>query len=138
MRLLLATALIAIVVPATAAAPGWTGRYSFENGLGRNAGGTYMSIEHNLVIGPRSCRLTASGYQTDTDIICRANGAGGTLTVNFVSNGDGRIANQYGVIQYRPGQTLFTLTRSPRGLVTRWGAYKPDATRGAGNYFRRG
>lgn len=134
---LIVAAAITAALPATAAAPGWAGRYSFENGLGRNAGGYYMTVAHRLTIGARGCRLDAEGYQTDDHILCRAVPAGNTLSVNFVSYADGKVANQYGTILYRPGQTLFTLNRTPRGIVTRWGAYQPDATRGAGKYFRR-
>jgi hypothetical protein len=138
--------LIAAVGLAATAAPAlaqgaWTGRYVYEEPLGRDAVGTgiTISVVHRLTLAPGSCRLDAQGYQTDTHIRCRAVPLGpNRLQVRFVSHGDGRPTNQFGVAQYRPGQPLLTLTRAPGGrLVTTWQAYGLNSGAKTGRFLHR-
>ncbi|MGA0608183.1 DUF5991 domain-containing protein [Phenylobacterium sp. VNQ135] len=138
--LLLGVAVFGLAATAQAA-PAWTGTYAFHEALGRDAVGTgiTISVDHKLTVGPNSCRLTAEGYQTNTQIRCTAVPNGDRLVVNFVSFGDGSVANQYGVKLYQPGQPLFTLSRKGATLVTTWQGYKPnmDGNMKPGGYFKK-
>ncbi|GJE76831.1 DUF5991 domain-containing protein [Methylorubrum suomiense] len=110
---------------------GWQGRYRYEHDAGLTEGGSSAHVTYDLVIGPDGarggCVLTARGFQTDERIICHARSDGSILAVSFHRYEDGRTVNKYGVAVYKPGETLFTLSRAAEaGLLTRWGALAPD------------
>jgi hypothetical protein len=131
---------IALAVPSAGQGRGWTGTYVYQEALGRDAvgQGNAVSVTHRLTIAPGACRLRARGYQTDTTIRCRAVAVGADrLQVVFVSNGDGRVVNQYGVAQYRPGQPLLLLERHGGRMTTLWQGYTTEGARGLGVYLRR-
>ncbi|MET0273364.1 MAG: DUF5991 domain-containing protein [Phenylobacterium sp.] len=113
---------------AMAQTAGWNGTYSFNESLGRDAVGQGISIfvDHRLTVGPKGCRFTANGYQTNTTIRCAAKAGADRLDVKFVSFGDGSVKNQFGVQLYKPGQTMFSLSREGGRLITTWGAYTPQ------------
>ncbi len=140
-RLAMAAMAMMAAAPVTAQ-PGWTGRYVFDADLGRDGlgKGITIGVTHTLVLGGKAgCVLVAEGYQTDTYIRCTATPAGTGVRIAFKSHRDGSLVNDYGVAQYKPGATLFTLTRGKRGVVTTWGAYEPDGIKGkSGVYFRKG
>ena len=134
---------LSLLAGASVAAQGnWNGRYVYHESLGRDAGGagTAVSREHRLTIAPGRCRLRATGYQTDMTIVCRAFAVGaGKLAIRFVSFGDGRSVNQYGVARYRAGEPLLILSRDNGRIVTDWQGYTlDDDTARPGIYFRRG
>ena len=126
MGLGLATSLIAF-----AAAP-LDGIYVYEQALGPGAGGTQNFVTHTLTIdGPEGCRLLAQGFQTDETIRCKAMPYGDRLLVSFVSFGNGKVENKYGVKLYSPGQPLFAISQAPNGFVTTWQGYSKAAGDGA-------
>jgi hypothetical protein len=103
------------------------GHYRYEWDGGRTAGGTGIVITYDLTIGPRSCQLTALGFQTHEEIRCEVANANGATTVRFVSYSDGKVVNRYGVAVYKPGQELLRLRAGSAGvLLTELLALKPD------------
>lgn len=129
--------LAAVAQPAAA----WNGTYAYNEPQGRDAAGAGASIfvDHRLTISPNGCRLTAQGYQTNTTIRCAAKASGDRLDVSFVSFGDGKLTNQYGVKLYNVGQPLVSLRRQAGGLTTTWQGYKPglEAHEKPGAYFKK-
>ncbi|WP_425069818.1 DUF5991 domain-containing protein [Reyranella sp.] len=110
------------------AAPQWDGTYVYEQALGPGAGGTQNFVTHTLTVaGPEGCRLVAQGFQTDENIRCKAMPDGDRLLVSFVSYGDGKVENKYGVKLYSVGQPLFAIAEAPNGLVTTWQGYAKAA-----------
>lgn len=144
-RSVLACAALALTgaaaAPVAAQPAAWTGTYAYNEPLGRDAVGQGMSIfvDHRLTLGANACRLTALGYQTNTAIRCTAKAAGDRLDIAFVSFGDGKVTNAYGVKLYDVGQTLFSLKRQGGGVMTTWGAYRPglEGHEKPGVYFKR-
>jgi len=141
-----ATAL-AVIVALTAATPSlaeavdsgnWAGRYVYEHDGGRTAGGTGIVVTHVLNMKNNSCRLEASGFQTDETIVCRTRIDGKGVVVSFVGYPGGGTRNKYGVAQYRTGGTLFSMRKTAKGIVTTWGDYSPveDGQPRVGGYFR--
>ncbi|WP_294261285.1 DUF5991 domain-containing protein [uncultured Sphingomonas sp.] len=140
MRKVTITAMAMMTAAPAMAQPGWNGTYVFESDLGRDAVGQgyAIGVEHRLTLGRGGCRLTAEGFQSNEDIRCTATPTANGLRIAFKGYADGGTTNQYGVAQYKPGATLFTLTRGKRGVVTTWGAYEPDGIKGkSGVYFRK-
>jgi len=139
-----ALAAIAMLTPATpavaqAAGPGaWWGRYVYEHDGGQTAGGSGIAVTHVLNLKKSSCRLEASGFQTDETIVCRARVDGTGVVVSFAGYPDGGTRNKYGVAQYRTGGTLFSMRKTAKGIVTTWGDYSPveDGQPRVGRYFR--
>ncbi len=132
--------LVGLASSAALAAPpvtDWNGTYAYSESLGRDPGGAVPFIEHRLIVGPSSCRIVAEGFQTDTNIRCKAAPNGNKLEVRFASFADGRLENRYGNRQYAVDQPLFSIARGPGGLVTTWEAYKPDTATPSGVYFKK-
>lgn len=122
---------------ASAAAQSWYGEYGYEEMVPR-AGGVTGSIDYGLKLDDSGCTLHAEGVMTNETMLCTARMQGNSLVIRFRSFADGKIKNQYGVTVHKPGETLFTLTRSPRGLITRWQGYTPsDGKRRTGRYFTK-
>ena len=140
MRALALAALACAVAAPAIAVPRWTGRYIYEESLGRDLSGTTaLFITHTLTLSPGGgCSLLTEGVQTYVRVRCRTVRQGDALAVLFRSYDDRDGANGLGPRQYRPGTALFTLTPTNRGLVTRWQGYEraPKGPR-AGRYFRR-
>ncbi|WP_422017158.1 DUF5991 domain-containing protein [Reyranella sp.] len=110
------------------AAQPWDGTYVYEQALGPGAGGTQNFVTHTLTVaGPEGCRLIAKGFQTDENIRCKAMPDGDRLLVTFVSYGNGKVENKYGVKLYSVGQPLFAIAEAPNGLVTTWQGYAKAA-----------
>lgn len=117
---------------AALAAQPWDGTYVYEQALGPGAGGTQNFVTHTLTVsGPDGCRLAAQGFQTDETIRCKAMPDGDRLVVSFVSFGNGKVENKYGVKLYSPGQPLFVIAKAPNGLVTTWQGYAKAVDDGA-------
>ncbi len=118
--------------PIAHAAQPWDGTYVYEQALGPGAGGTQNFVTHTLTVsGPEGCRVVAQGFQTDETIRCKAMPDGNRLLVTFVSFGNGKVENKYGVKLYSPGQPLFVISQAPNGLVTTWQGYSKAAGDGA-------
>ena len=110
------------------AAQPWDGTYVYEQALGPGAGGTQNFVTHTLTVaGPEGCRLIAKGFQTDENIRCKAMPDGDRLLVTFVSYGNGKVENKYGVKLYSVGQPLFAIAEAPNGFVTTWQGYAKAA-----------
>lgn len=110
------------------AAQPWDGTYVYEQALGPGAGGTQNFVTHTLTVaGPEGCRLIAKGFQTDENIRCKAMPDGDRLLVTFVSYGNGKVENKYGVKLYSFGQPLFAIAEAPNGFVTTWQGYAKAA-----------
>ena len=140
---LAALPLLTTTLPAQAA-PDWQGRYRYEHDAGLTEGGSSAHVTYELVIGPAGarggCRLSARGFQTDERIVCQTKPDGQTLTVSFYRYEDGRTVNKYGVAVYKPGESLFTLSRADgAGLLTRWQSLEPDgeSVSGSGAFFSK-
>lgn len=128
-------------VAAAQPAPNWNGAYAYSEPAGRDAGGAGPAafVEHRLIVGANGCRLTAKGYQTDSEIRCKATPSAGRLDVSFLSFGDGKVENKYGVKLYSVGQPLFSIARKGAALTTTWQGYSKAlvAPRPAGAYFKK-
>ena len=86
------------LAPVALAAQPWDGTYVYERALGPGAGGTQNFVTHTLTVsGPDGCRLVAQGFQTDETIRCKAMPDGDRLVISFVSLGNGKVENKYGV-----------------------------------------
>jgi hypothetical protein len=129
----------AIATPALAAPPGWLGRYVYEQSLGRGPGGDAPFITHTLTLGPKTCTLRTEGFQVFEVIRCDVVWRGDAVNILFLGYDDeARDANLRPIKHYRPGEPLLTLTRTARGLQTRWQGYarKPAKAALVGRYFR--
>lgn len=125
--------------PVSPPGAGWTGRYTYEYDGGKTVGGSAVIVGYTLTIGPSTCRLDASGFQTDETILCTTRPAGSTIDVLFRSYGDGATTDRYGNPVYSVGDPLFALERRDGRLLTRWKGYAlPDEKpRPPGVFFRR-
>ena len=125
----LLTGATALAAPPPSA---WDGTYVYEQSLGRAAGGVETFVTHTLTIGgPEGCRLVAQGYQTDDTIRCKAMPDGDRLLISFVSFGNGKVENKYGVKLYSVDQPLFAIAKTSSGLDTTWQGYSKAAVEGA-------
>lgn len=61
------------------------------------------------------------------------------MEIRFVSFAGGEIENEFGVVQYRKGEVLFTLERTrDQRLLTIWGErFVPPGVKKSGRYFSR-
>lgn len=135
---------LSVAAPAGAARlADWYGRYVWEESLGRIGGATPAEgvaafVTHTLTLGrsggSTGCMLNAEGFQTDEHIRCTATPQGNALVVKFYG-----LAAQSRGATYRRGTPLFTLMRTPAGLVTRLQASGPTSDAGPrrGRLFRR-
>lgn len=121
-RLALATAVLgALALPASAAGPGnWPGTYVYEEAI---AG---AGLEYQLVIKPSHghalvANLDVDGFQTKDRIACDVKANELKATVTFKANRPGG-----NPAPYQAGEVLFTLEHGRHGLVTHWGAMKPQ------------
>jgi len=114
----------AVTLPAAASAQvaGWTGRYVWEEEVGRHGGTTPSDsiaafITYTLAIGPGNgstgCTLTGQGFQTNRRIQCTVTPRANSIIVKFYKFGTGNIGGRY-----PSGAQLFTLTRTRNGIVT--------------------
>ncbi|MDV3458055.1 DUF5991 domain-containing protein [Sphingomonas sp. HF-S4] len=120
--MMIAAAAAVLPNPATAQVAGWNGRYVWEEDVGRHGGTTPSDsvvafITYTLSIGPGNgptgCLLTGQGFQTNRRIQCTVTPRGNAITVKFYKFGADNVGGRY-----PSGQPLFTLTRTPRGIVT--------------------
>ncbi len=118
---------------------GWTGRYTYDYDGGRTAGGSTEIVSYTLTIGPSTCRLDASGFQTDETILCTTRSGAGKVDVLFKSYGDGGTTDRYGNPVYSVGDPLFALEQAGGRLLTRWKGYAlpDDKPHPPGLFFRR-
>lgn len=119
----LAAAAAMVASPAPAEVAAWNGRYVWEEGVGRHGGpdprdSVAAFITYTLSIGPGNgptrCTLNGQGFQTNKRIRCTLTPQGKSIIVKFQGYGADNMFDD----GYRGGQPLFTLTRTPRGLVT--------------------
>lgn len=115
----------------------WVGTYTYEAFLGENSAEDKVLIEYVLTINKNECVITSQGYQTDEKIMCETEEENNNLIVKFISYGDGSTKNIYGVEEYPPKSTLFTLTHKKPNLITTWGLLAPDDTFSTGEHFKR-
>jgi hypothetical protein len=114
----------------------WIGEYEYQVSLGHTVGGDPILLDMKLTIGKEGqCEFVQQGYQTDDDVICKISVAPNGINILFEKFSNGEIAYPSGVVIYRPGEVLFSLSKSKNHLITKWGGIKPDGLRRVGKYF---
>jgi len=105
----------------------WDGRYVYEASYGDTFSGISAVVVYTLMLGDGRCLLSAKGYQTNEEILCRAHRSKNALTIRFASYSNGDVANIYGVQMYKVGGVLFVLAKGDsNALLTYWYDLKPD------------
>ena len=138
----LAIGAAAITSAHAAPLPGWYGHYVWEEEIGRIGGSTPAEgvtafITYTLALGPGNgatgCMVHAEGYQTYEQLKCTATPQMDSLIIKYYKFGP----NAPG--RYAMGAPLFTMTRTPHGLITRLQALRPAvrSTPQTGRLFRR-
>lgn len=122
----------------------WVGEYVFEEDGGRTAGGTPISVAHQIHVsregGALKARLESNGYQTYAAFECEARVEANKLKLFFARHAD---ENVFLRGDYRRGDLLLTLARAGAGrrprVLTYWGAFRPQFRRPRQGrvYFRR-
>ena len=128
----------------------WYGEYSYYASGGQTAGGSQIMMDITLKIdkqgGKESCELNADGYQTYDRILCTTAMDKNRLTLQFKSYPDGKIVNPIGVVEYKVGETLFSLEKSTaknekkqNRYIPHWGTYTPfgDERKNTKDYFEK-
>jgi hypothetical protein len=106
----------------------WTGIYEFDEDGGKTAGGTRVTVHHEIRILDSGEGLIAmiksQGYQTSRDLVCTAKIEGSKLKIYLGDYGEDNVFETY-----QRGELLLTLERkAEKGktmLLTHWGAFKP-------------
>ncbi|MFN8109327.1 MAG: DUF5991 domain-containing protein [Thermoleophilia bacterium] len=119
------------------------GAYGWTQDLGTTVGGTPIIIQHRLQVraaaaGAASLRgvLRSDGFQTRARLRVRLEPTDRFVDVRFVSYGDGKAVNPFGIAEYRRGELLFSLSGSLRNLRTRVYDWNVDVHARRGAYFR--
>ncbi|WP_366919977.1 DUF5991 domain-containing protein [Burkholderia cepacia] len=141
-RLIIALCLV-ISVPFARACDGdvgrgWQGRYEYQDGF--SDGIQPIITQITLVVRDgKECGLMWNGYQKNEEIVCSTRAERGSMEIRFVSFAGGEIENEFGVVQYRKGEVLFTLERTrDQRLLTTWGErFVPPGVKKSGRYFSR-
>ena len=130
--------LVTVFMAATACMAGsegnaWYGEYHYFASGGETAGGSQIMKDITLKIdkqgGEERCQLNADGYQTYDRILCTTAENKNQLALRFKSYPDGKIVNPIGVVEYRVGETLFSLekvvtkNKKKNRYIAHWGAY---------------
>lgn len=117
----------------------WAGKYSYRDSFGQAGGGDPNYIEMDLTLSKNgACRLERRGYQLDDAIICSIRNRGlSQIDVRFLLFSTGIVKNTYGVVIFRPGDILFSLSLDATAslLTTHWGAIDPTGVTAVGKYF---
>lgn len=98
----------------TVSAQEWGGVYRYNANLGRNAGGTAMSVTYQISIEDGAnplAEINADGYQISNTVLCTTRRKGSSIELRFLSYPDGKLENEYGVQLYEKDDVLITLTR---------------------------
>jgi hypothetical protein len=98
-----------------------------------------MFVKYRLTIasaGRNSCRLAIDGYQSNDRIVCESVPSNDNLKVIFNGYDGGSVGNEFGVVEYKPGNLLFTLRRTKSGLQTVWGQLANNLNETVGEYFK--
>lgn len=110
-----------------AAPPGFAGRYGYDEAVG------HMAMEYRLVIRPdgKAGTLEVDGFQTldRWALDVRTRGARADVYLRAYAPGNMGTA-------HKPGEHLFALERTPKGLVTRWDGLRPAFARSTGGFVR--
>jgi hypothetical protein len=120
----------------------YVGSYEFSEDGGQTAGGTAILVGHDLQIKSNgTATLTANGFQTARDYLCKTKLVGSKLQIIF------KKYNREGVNTfktYKGGEILLTLqwktVKGKKVLWTTFGKYQPsvnDAKKGGGIYFKK-
>jgi hypothetical protein len=71
-----------------------------------------------------SAQLKMQGFQTDQTIVCDVEPTDDRIVVKFRSYANGKVVNEFGVAEYRPGEPLLTLARGrdsqKDSITTEW------------------
>ncbi len=106
----------------------WAGQWEYTAPPANSAGGSPISMQYRLAIDDGkpggSAQLKIQGFQTDRTIVCDLEPANDRIVVKFRSYADGKVVNEFGVAEYRPGEPLLTLARGRDsqngGITTEW------------------
>lgn len=120
----------------------YVGSYEFSEDGGKTAGGTVVYVGHDLQIkSDGTATLTANGFQTAKDYICKTKIVGSKLQIIFQKNNPEREATSE---PYKGGEILLTLewktVKGKKVLWTTFGKYRPsvnEAKKGGGIYFKK-
>jgi hypothetical protein len=111
-----------------AAAPvgDWAGVYAYTHDGGRTAGGSPILVTWRLTLKGDLCELHGEGFQTLETFRCDLRATPTGVEVRFLRYPPPSTGNRFGVEVYKPGASLFVLTRSNGRLLTRWTGFAPD------------
>ena len=71
-------------------------------------------------------------------IICSVSKNRNGIDILFKSFVDGNIENEYGIVEYKPNERLFSLFPKGKTILTDWGSLKPDfVKKNRGVFFER-
>ncbi|HEX6125984.1 MAG TPA: DUF5991 domain-containing protein [Pyrinomonadaceae bacterium] len=139
--LLLQFAVALLLFPASALAhTDWKGSYTFDEDGGKNAGGSAIFISHELTISDGGeglvATLESNGYQTSSNLICKAKAEGSKLLIYFQSYGENNMFEPY-----KEGDLLLTLESTvAKGILTHWGKFTasiPKNQKSGRSYFSK-
>jgi hypothetical protein len=134
----LAFGLVA-AAPAGDWAGDWDGVYAYTHDGGRTAGGSPILVTWRLTLKGDLCAFHGEGFQTLETFRCDLRATPGGVEVRFLRYPPPSTGNRFGVEVYKPGASLFVLTRSNGRLLTRWTGFAPDegVIRTPAPFFRR-
>lgn len=133
-------ASIAALLSGPAAPSGaWDGVYEHTHNGGRTAGGSPIVVTWRLTLRNGACRFHGEGYQTLETLDCLASSTPDGLEVRFRRYPPPASADRFGVQVYKPGASLFVLSKSKSGLLTKWTGFVPDegVERSPSPFFRK-
>jgi hypothetical protein len=141
-KLLILLMLSVALVFSVNAQSNFVGKYELYEDGGRNAGGTAIFVGHDLEIkSDGTATLTANGYQTSKDLLCKTKVIGTKLQIIFDKyNPDGFNTFE----SYKGGELLLTLewktVKKKKVLWTnfvKYGTVVADPKKGGGIYFKK-
>jgi len=135
-----AFALSAIACNREVSADTWVGSYLYEHELGVGSGGVVSFVEYELVLQKKGqCKLAVLGRQVAEEIHCMLKPLkNSAVAIQFKSYSGGRTMNADGVSIYKVNQRLFSLSKTPDSLTTKWQGLQPDGIPSqSGEFFKK-
>jgi hypothetical protein len=121
----------------------WAGTYVFSSVGTTTTANTTPVVDYTLRISdkPSMTTLETKGYQTDRTLVCDVHAIDNLAEIRFVSFAGGALTNEFGIEEYKPGETLFTLHRELKDgrylLKTTFIKMNPDGEKVQdGEYFK--
>ncbi|MET0337939.1 MAG: DUF5991 domain-containing protein [Caulobacter sp.] len=135
----LISAASALLLASTSPASEWNGSYTYTHDGGRTAGGSPILVTWRLTLKDGACAFAGEGFQTKEAFNCTLNPSPQGLEVRFLSYPPPSTGDRFGVEVYKPGTSLFVLSKAGGKLLTRWTGFVPDegVTRSPAAYFQK-